>query len=137
MTGKASPKPASPQAQALKPKPVPQRTCIACRLEQGKRAFIRIVRTPEGRVIIDHSGKSNGRGAYLCPEQKCWVKALKGSTISNALKITPAREDVEALRAFGTALPAVEGGTLVHTNTNPGSNAARRPPGGADGEGTR
>lgn len=120
-----------PGPVGTRPRRVPQRTCIACRLEQGKRAFVRIVRTPEGRVVVDETGRANGRGAYLCRDQKCWVKALKGSTISNALKITPVREDVEALRAFGLSLPVGEGGTVVYTDAI--TNPASRHPGGPDG----
>jgi predicted RNA-binding protein YlxR (DUF448 family) len=96
----------------LKPRHVPQRTCIACRTEQGQRTLIRIVRTPEGRIVIDETGRANGRGAYLHPVQACWVKALKGATIKNALKVSPAPNDIEALRAFGMALPAEESDTL-------------------------
>lgn len=95
-------------AQGLRPRRVPQRTCIGCRVEQGKRTFVRIVRTPEGRVVIDESGKRNGRGAYLHPLRACWVKALKGATMKNALKVSPALEDMEALRAFGMTLPVEE-----------------------------
>ena len=97
---------------APKPRHIPQRTCIACRQEAGKRALIRIVRTPAGQVEVDPSGRANGRGAYLHPLRQCWEKALKGGTIKNALKITPAPDDVEALRAFGKALPAEESETL-------------------------
>lgn len=91
-----------------KPRRVPQRTCIGCREEEGKRALIRIVRTPGQRVAVDESGKANGRGAYLHPLRTCWEKALRGGTIRYALKITPAQEDVEALRAFAVALPVEE-----------------------------
>jgi len=91
-----------------RPRHVPQRTCIACREEAGKRSFVRIVRTPEQHVVIDETGRANGRGAYLHPVRACWEKALKGATIRNALKITPAPDDVEALRAYGKALPAEE-----------------------------
>lgn len=87
---------------------VPQRTCIGCREEEGKRALIRIVRTPEQRVVVDATGKANGRGAYLHPLRHCWEKALRGGTIRYALKITPAQDDVEALRAFAMALPVEE-----------------------------
>ena len=93
-------------------RPIPQRTCIGCRTEQGKRTLIRIVRTPDGAVVVDETGKANGRGAYLHPLRPCWVKALKGATIKNALKIAPALEDIEALRAFGMTLPAEEMDTL-------------------------
>jgi len=91
---------------------VPQRTCIACRQEEGKRSLIRIVRTPEQRVTVDSTGRANGRGAYLHARRACWEKALKGSTIRNALKIIPAPDDVEALRAFARELPAEESDTV-------------------------
>jgi predicted RNA-binding protein YlxR (DUF448 family) len=91
-----------------RPRRIPQRTCIGCRAEQGKRSLIRIVRTPDGHIAVDSTGKANGRGAYLHPLRGCWVKALKGATIKNALKISPAPDDLEALRAFGLTLPAEE-----------------------------
>lgn len=89
---------------------VPVRTCIACREHEGKRELIRIVRTPEGRIIIDETTKAHGRGAYLHAKRSCWEKALKRGTIAAALKKSPATDDVEALRAFCTTLPAEEGG---------------------------
>ena len=95
-------------AKGPRPRHVPQRTCIGCRQEEGKRELVRIVRTSDQHVTIDPTGKARGRGAYLHREKSCWEKALKGATISHALKITPAKEDVEALRAFGMALPAEE-----------------------------
>ena len=85
---------------------VPQRTCIGCRSVDSKRQFVRVVRTPDQRVTIDATGRANGRGAYLHADRRCWEKALKGGTITYALKITPANEDVEALRAYALALPA-------------------------------
>ncbi|MBI2766434.1 MAG: YlxR family protein [Chloroflexi bacterium] len=95
-------------AKGPRPRHIPQRTCIGCREAQGKRTLIRVVRTPEQRVIIDATGKANGRGAYLHANAACWEKALKGGTIKYALKITPVPEDVEALRAFANELPAEE-----------------------------
>jgi|DewCreStandDraft_1066081.scaffolds.fasta_scaffold00029_147 predicted RNA-binding protein YlxR (DUF448 family) len=90
-------------------KHVPIRTCIGCQQESAKRELIRIVRTPEGRVAIDPTGRMPGRGAYLHPQRTCWEKALKRGSIRYALKITPAPDDVEALRAFGMSLPEEEG----------------------------
>ena len=87
---------------------VPQRTCIACREEKGKRELVRIVRTPEQQILVDPTGKANGRGAYLHPIRSCWEKALKGATIKHALKVSPAPEELQALRAFAQALPAEE-----------------------------
>jgi uncharacterized protein len=91
---------------------IPQRTCIACRQEAGKRTLVRLVRTPDQRVVVDTTGRAAGRGAYVHAQRNCWEKALKGGTIKNALKITPAPSDVEALRDFATALPAEESETL-------------------------
>ncbi|KAA0239931.1 MAG: YlxR family protein [Chloroflexi bacterium CFX7] len=98
-------------AKGARPRHVPQRTCIGCREEAGKRALIRIVRTPEQRLLVDPTGKANGRGAYLHASRPCWEKALKRGTITHALKFTPAKEDVEALQAYGMSLPAEESET--------------------------
>ncbi len=55
-----------------RPKHVPQRTCVVCRSERGKRELVRIVRTPDGAVRVDPTGKVAGRGAYLCKARPCW-----------------------------------------------------------------
>jgi predicted RNA-binding protein YlxR (DUF448 family) len=94
-----------------KSRPVPQRTCIGCREEAGKRTLVRIVRTVDQHVIIDLTGRLAGRGAYIHSLPACWEKALKGATINHALKIVPAQEDVDSLRAFAQTLPAVESDT--------------------------
>ncbi len=95
-------------SQPLRPRHIPTRTCIGCRKPEGKRALQRIVRTADGRVALDATGKANGRGAYLHPFRACWEKALQRGTIGFALKITPAPEDVAALRGHALALPAEE-----------------------------
>lgn len=56
----------------------PQRMCVACRKMFDKRALLRIVRTPDGEVCIDESGKKSGRGAYVCTEEACRNKCAKG-----------------------------------------------------------
>ncbi len=71
----------------MRQKHVPQRTCLGCRQVQSKRTMIRVVRTPEGQIVIDRTGKQNGRGAYLCPRQACWQAALKGDRLSQALQV--------------------------------------------------
>lgn len=95
--------------QVLRPRRVPVRTCVGCRVSEGKRGLVRVVRTPEGRVVVDPAGKANGRGAYVHGERSCWEKALRGGRIGHALRTTPALEDIEALRAFAAALPTEEG----------------------------
>ena len=92
-------------AGGRRPRHVPQRTCIGCRSSSAKREFVRIVRTGEGRVEVDPTGKKAGRGAYLCRQRSCWDTALKRDAVSRALKVTLAPGDREALAAYGAALP--------------------------------
>lgn len=76
----------------------PQRTCIACRETKDKRDLIRVVRTPDGQIIVDPSGKANGRGAYLCFQQSCWEKGLQKKILANSLKMTLSATDIEMLK---------------------------------------
>ena len=54
-----------------KAKKIPMRQCLGCNEHKPKRELIRLVRTPEGEVVADMTGKKNGRGAYLCPSESC------------------------------------------------------------------
>ena len=58
------------------------RTCIACRTAKDKRELLRIVRSPEGEISLDRTGKKAGRGAYICEDESC-VKKLKKQKILN------------------------------------------------------
>ena len=78
----------------------PQRTCIACRETKDKRELIRVVRTPEGQVIIDPTGKANGRGAYLCRQASCWEKGLQKQRLAQALKAALSVEELTQLQAY-------------------------------------
>lgn len=82
----------------------PQRTCIACRTTGDKRALVRIVRTPEGRVRPDPTGKADGRGAYLCSNPECWQRATAKGLLATALKVTITNEDLRAISEFGESL---------------------------------
>ncbi len=84
---------------------VPERSCVACRTKRPKRELIRIVRTPDGRVEVDESGKRNGRGAYLCRQRRCWERALKRGSLARALRTSITAEMAEALRAYAATLP--------------------------------
>ncbi len=86
----------------------PQRTCIGCRQTATKRELIRIVRTPEGRVEVDPTGKQAGRGAYLCANRRCWHRALDQKQVNRALKMTLSDEDVARLRAYAESLPELD-----------------------------
>ena len=78
-------------------KHLPQRTCIACRTVKNKRDLIRIVRTPDQVVIVDPTGKANGRGVYLCTEAECLEKGLRKGRLAHALKVTLSDETVAQL----------------------------------------
>ena len=84
---------------------IPQRTCIACRRTDSKRELVRVVRTTQGGVLVDSTGKIAGRGAYLCKVQDCWIKGLKGSLLSRALKTTLSEVDMAALQTYARSLP--------------------------------
>ena len=69
-------------------KKIPQRQCMGCRERKEKRQMIRVVRTPEGAVNLDFSGKMNGRGAYICPDPDCLKKALRSKALDRSLEVT-------------------------------------------------
>ena len=62
------------------------RTCCGCRKAEGKAGLIRIVRTPEGDVILDRTGKANGRGAYVHVDAACLAKAERSKALDRSLK---------------------------------------------------
>lgn len=84
---------------------VPVRTCIACRTARGKRELIRLVRTAEGQVEIDATGKKSGRGAYLCRYRQCWDAGLERRRLDHALKLPISAENRQALARFAAQLP--------------------------------
>ncbi len=69
-----------------KAKKIPMRQCLGCNEHKPKRELIRVVRTPEGEVVADITGKKNGRGAYLCPKSACLRKAQKSKRLEKALE---------------------------------------------------
>jgi uncharacterized protein len=91
--------------QAKRPKHQPLRTCIACRQTKPKRELLRIVRTPDNRVLIDATGKKSGRGAYLCAKLSCWEKAVKGKRLEHEFEIAISAEDRVALDEYIATLP--------------------------------
>ena len=84
-------------SQERRIRPVPQRTCVVCRDKTSKRALVRLVRTDQG-VLVDATGKLNGRGAYLCARSECWDRALSSDVLNRALRVTLTAEDRERLR---------------------------------------
>ena len=74
--------------QPQKIKKIPMRQCLGCNEHRPKKEMIRVVRSPEGEISIDLVGKKSGRGAYICPERSCFVKARKSKRIENILECT-------------------------------------------------
>jgi predicted RNA-binding protein YlxR (DUF448 family) len=70
----------------MKVKKIPQRMCVGCQEMKNKRELVRVVRTPEGEVLIDRTGKKSGRGAYVCMNQACIDKARKEKRLEKALE---------------------------------------------------
>lgn len=68
-----------------KEKKQPQRRCIGCGERRDKRELIRIVRSPDGEVSIDPTGKKSGRGAYICKSRECLRRALKTNQLARNL----------------------------------------------------
>ena len=65
---------------------VPLRTCAACRAKRPKREFIRIVRAPDGEILVDPPRNVAGRGSYLCKDLNCWLDGVNGGGLAWALK---------------------------------------------------
>ena len=83
------------------------RTCIGCQQEQPKRQLVRVVRSPDGGVAVDPTGKAGGRGAYLCRQPECWTAALRRGALTKALRTTLTDEDRSALETFRASLTGV------------------------------
>lgn len=85
-----------------KPKPqskkkIPERRCVGCQGTFEKRELIRVVRSPEGNISIDFTGKKSGRGAYLCKKEVCFKKARKSGIIHRQLNCEIGEEIYEEL----------------------------------------
>jgi predicted RNA-binding protein YlxR (DUF448 family) len=89
---------------AARVKTPPQRTCVGCGTVRNKREMVRVVRTPEGPVVADPTGKRAGRGAYLCAQEACWKLGLAKGRLERSLKVTISSEDADALRAYAGSL---------------------------------
>ncbi len=70
----------------MKIRKLPQRMCVGCKEMKNKRDLFRIIKTPEGHIEFDKTGKKSGRGAYICPQVECLEKAIKGKRLQRALE---------------------------------------------------
>lgn len=70
----------------MKVRKIPQRMCVGCKEMKEKKQLLRIVRTPEGDIAVDKTGKKSGRGAYVCYDKACIEKAYKQKSLEKALE---------------------------------------------------
>ena len=79
-------------------KKIPMRQCVGCGEMKAKKELVRVIRTPEGEVILDATGRKNGRGAYVCPNMECLNTAIKRKGLERSLKIAIPQEVYEVLK---------------------------------------
>ena len=82
-----------------KPRKIPQRQCVGCRTMTDNRELVRIVKTPEGEIVLDTTGKKSGRGAYVCRNPECLRKARKSRALERAFETAIPAEVYDALEA--------------------------------------
>lgn len=93
-----------PQGKNSPPHCQPQRTCIACGIENDKGELVRLVRTAQGKVELDLTGRKAGRGAYLCKAPACWEAGLKKNRLEHALRTKLSPQEREELAKYSRGL---------------------------------
>ena len=77
---------------------IPMRQCIGCREMKSKKEMIRVLRTADEEIVLDETGKKNGRGTYLCFSRECLDKAIKNHGLERSLKVAIPKEVYENLK---------------------------------------
>ena len=87
-------------------KHVPMRTCIGTQTQHPKREMVRLVRTPDGHIVVDTSGKMSGsRGVYISKSRQAAEAAIKNKRLEAEFEQPVAREDLEAIQAYFNQYP--------------------------------
>ena len=79
-------------------KKIPMRKCVGCGEMKNKKEMLRVLKTPENVVVLDDTGRKNGRGAYLCFQKECLEKAEKNKGIERSLKMPISPDAYESLK---------------------------------------
>ena len=85
---------------------VPMRKCIGCQEMKNKKEMMRILKTTDNAVVLDTTGKKNGRGAYICFSKECFGKAVKSKALERSLKMNIPQEVYESLKKEIDAIEA-------------------------------
>ncbi len=72
----------------MKQKKLPLRKCTGCGEQKPKKELVRVVKTPDGEILLDLTGKASGRGAYICNNAECLKKARKSKRIDRTFEMT-------------------------------------------------
>ena len=78
-------------------KKIPMRQCVGCGAMKSKKEMMRVLKTTEGPIVLDVTGKKNGRGAYLCKQAECLKQARKTNALSRSFKMNVPEETYESL----------------------------------------
>lgn len=81
-----------------KMKKIPMRKCLGCGESKTKQELIRVVKNKDGEVFLDSTGKKNGRGAYLCFDEKCLDKAIKSKALNRAFEMEINDDIIQGLK---------------------------------------
>lgn len=101
-----------------RPKHVPQRSCAICRQKRDKRQLTRLVRTAEAGVVVDPTGKRNGRGAYLCDQPECWDKATQTQVLDKVFTTVVSEAEKAAIAAYRPTVRSGKDGNDTDKNVN-------------------
>lgn len=78
-------------------KKIPLRQCVGCGEMKSKKEMMRVLKTAEGPIVLDVTGKKNGRGAYLCFSKDCLIKARKNKGLERSFKMSIPNEVYDSL----------------------------------------
>lgn len=79
-------------------KKIPERTCMACNKQMPKQDLLRIVKSKDGIIEVDLTGKKNGRGAYICKNEECLNKIIKSKRLEKIFEMTIDEKIYEDIR---------------------------------------
>ncbi len=79
-------------------KKIPLRQCVGCGEMKSKKEMMRVLKTAQGPIVLDVTGKKNGRGAYLCLSEECLKKARKNKGLERSFKMSIPEEVYESLK---------------------------------------
>ncbi|MCZ6539151.1 MAG: YlxR family protein [Chloroflexi bacterium] len=88
---------------------VPTRTCVVCRERRQKDELLRIVRTPEGQVVFDRTGRLNGRGAYVCSEADHWGEGANRANRGKLIRALKIEIDETTMLSLNEAVRSIQG----------------------------